>query len=456
MVWLGLVAGFYALQADLRRRRLPGDAYFIILGIAVAGLAGSKLYHDLESPREFLAHPASMFFSNTGFAWFGALLGGLLAIWFFARHYRVPYLLLLDVCTPAAAVGYAIGRLGCLLAGDGDYGIATSLPWGMSFPNGLVPTTERVHPTPIYEFLAWLLIFFFLWREGRRSAQQQRPTGIVLAEYLILTGVARFLVEFIRINPRYYLGLFGPGVVAPSSGALLMWSNAQVVGLASIAAGALLLAFLLPRYFHQSEKRPILQHVSSWGEGLQPEWAPASAECRHPERWKMLDAETAEVEVLDFLRTLVTTVKPELIVETGTFMGISTLRMAQGLRRNGFGRIITCESDPAIFAEAQERFRNSGLGQWIEARNQSSLDLRVDGTIDLLFSDSDPSVREQEVRRFLPQIRAHGLILMHDSSSHLPAVREAALRLEAEGLISTTLLPTPRGLVLAQKRAGRS
>jgi phosphatidylglycerol---prolipoprotein diacylglyceryl transferase len=259
MVWLGLVAGFYALQADLRRRRLPGDAYFMILGIALAGLVGSKLYHDLESPQEFFSHPA-MFFSNTGFAWFGAMLGGLLALWFFARHYKVPYLMLLDVCTPAAAVGYAIGRLGCLLAGDGDYGIPTSLPWGMSFPNGLVPTTERVHPTPIYECLAWLLIFYFLWREGRRAAQSQRPTGLVLSEYLILTGLARFLVEFIRINPRYYLGFSGPGIIAPTRDALLMWSNAQVVGLASMAAGALLLAVILLRFRGRS------QHKNATGE----------------------------------------------------------------------------------------------------------------------------------------------------------------------------------------------
>ena len=454
MVWLGLVAGFYALQADLRRRRLPGDAYFIILGIAVAGLVGSKLYHDLESPAEFLAHPG-MLFSNTGFAWFGAVVGGLLAVWLFARRYRIPYLAVLDVCAPAAAVGYAIGRLGCLLAGDGDYGIPTSLPWGMSFPNGLVPTTERVHPTPIYEFIVWLVIFYFLWREGRKSAQLQRPQGTVLAEYLILTGLARFLVEFIRINPRYYLGFDGPGVVAPSHGAALMWSNAQVAGLGSVAAGALLLAIVVPRFLRGREEHRIVQHVSAWGEGIQPEWAPATPECRHPERWRMMDAQSAEIEVLNFLRTLVTTVKPELIVETGTFMGISTLHLAEGLQRNGFGRIITCEFDPLVFAKAQERFRGSGLEGWIEARNQSSLETRIDGPIDILFSDSDPAVREQEVRRFLPQVRPNGLILMHDASSHFKVVRQAALRLEAEGLISVTLLPTPRGLVLAQKREGR-
>jgi len=97
----------------------------------------------------------------------------------------------------------------------------------------------------------------------------------------------------------------------------------------------------------------------------------------------------------------------------------------------------------------------SGLAQWIDLRNGSSLEIEVPGQIDLLFSDSDLDIREQEVRRFLPQTSSNGLILMHDASSHQRKVREAALRLEAEGLISAVLLPTPRGLIIAQKREGR-
>ncbi len=169
----------------------------------------------------------------------------------------------------------------------------------------------------------------------------------------------------------------------------------------------------------------------------------------------MFDSQTAEVEVLEFLRTLVTTVKPKLVVETGTFMGISALRIAEGLRQNGFGRVITCESDPVVFAKAKARIEASGLAPWIDCRNESSLELQVEGTIDLLFSDSDVPRREQEVRRFLPQINPHGLILIHDASSHVKGVRQAALRLEQEGLISAVLLSTPRGLVVAQKRQGR-
>lgn len=169
----------------------------------------------------------------------------------------------------------------------------------------------------------------------------------------------------------------------------------------------------------------------------------------------MYDSMTAEVEVLEFLRCVVTTIKPELVLETGTFSGISTLWIAEGLKQNGRGRVVTCEFDPAVYAKAKKRFEESELASWIECRNESSLDLKIDGRIDLLFSDSDMPIREQEVRRFLPQINPYGLILMHDASSHLKQVRQAALKLEAEGLISVVLIPTPRGLVVAQRREGR-
>jgi len=130
---------------------------------------------------------------------------------------------MLDLAAPAVAVGYGVGRLGCLISGDGDYGIPTNLPWGMSFPNGLVPTTQRVHPTPIYELLVALLIAAWLWRRGTESGRL--PAGQITGEYLVLSGVARFLVEFIRINPRIYWGM----------------SNAQVASLGSIVAGILLM-----------------------------------------------------------------------------------------------------------------------------------------------------------------------------------------------------------------------
>src|SRR5262249_1967250 len=127
----------------------------------------------------------------------------------------------------------------------------------------------------------------------------------------------------------------------------------------------------------------------------------------------------------------------------------------EGLKANGVGRVITCEYDPKVFAAAKRRFETSDFGSWIDARNESSLEMKVDGRIDLLFCDSDAPIREQEVRHFFPQVNPYGLILMHDASSSMKTVREAALKMEAEGLLSVLLLPTPRGLVMAQKREGR-
>jgi phosphatidylglycerol:prolipoprotein diacylglycerol transferase len=240
MVAIGLLTAAYVLQADFNRRRSEfhksgylkadidhgqHDEGFLIVGVAgLAGLMGARLYHVLESPRELIADP-SVLISRFGFAWFGGFLGGFVALAILARRLRIPLLGFLDLCSPAAAVGYAIGRIGCLLSGDGDYGVPTSLPWGMSFPNGVVPTTDRVHPTPLYEFFIWLAIAAFLWHLGKNTIRNTRRRGEIFCAYLILTGAARFLIEFIRINPRSFFGL----------------SNAQTASLASMVVGAILL-----------------------------------------------------------------------------------------------------------------------------------------------------------------------------------------------------------------------
>src|ERR1700730_15519831 len=172
----GLLVTAYVLQADFDRRRVelyPGKKSksqptnrkyegFLIIGIAgFAGLIGGRLYHLLESPSEFFANPWASLLSRYGFAWFGEFLGGLIALVMLARYLKIPLLEFLDICSSAAAVGYAIGRIGCFLSGDGDYGRPTSLAWGMSFPDDVVPT-DRVYTTPLYEFFIGLAIAAFL------------------------------------------------------------------------------------------------------------------------------------------------------------------------------------------------------------------------------------------------------------------------------------------------------
>src|SRR6266478_9378395 len=240
MVATGLLVAAYVLQADFDRRRAQfvksgylksdsepshHDEGFFIVGVAgIAGIVGARLYHVLETPRELIADP-SMLISRFGFAWFGGLLGGFVALAYLARRFEIPTLIFMDLCSRAAAVGYAIGRIGCLLSGDGDYGVPTSLPWGMSFPNGIVPTIQRVHPTPIYEFLSCVLIAAILWRMSTKAMDNEGSHGEIISAYLILTGIARFLVEFIRINPKELYGL----------------TNAQIVSLLSMVLGFALL-----------------------------------------------------------------------------------------------------------------------------------------------------------------------------------------------------------------------
>ena len=166
-----------------------------------------------------------------------------------ARRFKIPVATMFDVVAPAAALGYAIGRIGCLISGDGDYGIPTSLPWGMSFPNGLEPTTKaclergwpascNVHPTPIYEFLGGVIIAALLWRMATKAMGSGGTHGEIISANLIWTGIARFLVEFIRINPRVFYGL----------------TNAQVVSLLSIVAPGV---FLLAEAIEVTGDRPV-------------------------------------------------------------------------------------------------------------------------------------------------------------------------------------------------------
>jgi predicted O-methyltransferase YrrM len=326
-------------------------------------------------------------------------------------------LTVLDVVCVAATVGAALGLIPLAVV-NGDLPLYAPATWGIAAAG---------------------LLAAFLWSEGRRQLQFQRPAGIVFGEWLILGGAYQLLET----------ATFGGWPHVPH-GAVAR----TACGVAILTGGAVI-GVIVPRFVRRYEGHHILDRVGEQEDFVQPEYVGATAECPHPEWWQMVDSQSSELEVLDFLKSIVITTKPRLIVETGTFIGYSAIKMAEGLKANGFGKLITIEFDPAIFAKAKERIDASGLGDWIEYRNASSLETPIDGTIDILFSDSHLTIREQEIRRFLPQIDARGLILVHDASSHFKVVREAALRLEQEGLISVVLLSTPRGLVIAQKREGR-
>lgn len=219
MLWLAAVTAAFVMDRGFKRAKIDADAVGMVAIAVLAGIVGAKLWHVIDTPSEFRDMGWRVLWDTAGFAWFGGLVFGISALVIQGLWAKIGGLRMLDLAAPAAAIGYGIGRIGCFLSGDGCYGIETNLPWGISFPNGIEPTPPgvRVHPTPLYELAMGLLIGWFLWwRGGKRHS-----VGAIVGEYLVLTGIARFMVEFIRRNPKILWGL----------------SNAQIASAGSVVAG---------------------------------------------------------------------------------------------------------------------------------------------------------------------------------------------------------------------------
>src|SRR3954469_12363012 len=131
-------------------------AYEAVFAALIGGLVGAKLWYVLEN--------GGAFFSGTGLVFYGGLIGGALAVSAWAWYRGELDLQLTDAVVPSLAAAYAIGRIGCQLSGDGDYGSDWDGPWAMAYPNGTVPIDTPVHPTPIYETLAMGAFALLLWR----------------------------------------------------------------------------------------------------------------------------------------------------------------------------------------------------------------------------------------------------------------------------------------------------
>ena len=231
LLWLAAVAAAFVMDRTFRRAGITADAVGMVAVAVVMGILGAKLWHVIDTPIEFRQEGWRVLWDTAGFAWFGGLVFGISALVFQGWWAKIGGLRTLDLAAPAAAIGYGIGRIGCFLSGDGCYGIETMLRWplGMSFPNGIDPTLPgvRVYPTPLYEFAAGLLIGWWLWRRGGKA----HGTGAIVGQYLVLSGIARFLVEFIRRNPKILFGL----------------SNAQLASLGSVVAGVVLVLWAARR-----------------------------------------------------------------------------------------------------------------------------------------------------------------------------------------------------------------
>jgi phosphatidylglycerol---prolipoprotein diacylglyceryl transferase len=203
MFALGFVSAGVLVGKRLVELGKPVDwAYEVVFSALAGGFIGARVYYMVQNWDEVKDDLFGSIFSGQGLVWYGGAIGGAIAVVLWARYRDFLSLALLDLCAPALAIGYAVGRIGCQLSGDGDYGVPSDLPWAMAYPDGTVPTTEEVHPTPVYETLAMGLGAWLLWQMRDRFR-----TGVLFAIYLVYAGSERFLVEFLRRNDSVALGL---------------------------------------------------------------------------------------------------------------------------------------------------------------------------------------------------------------------------------------------------------
>ena len=215
---IAALVGLWLFRRELQRSGLPLDATDAGTVGVFGGLIGAKVLWTIEHAGT--APLQELLFSRGGLSWYGGLIGGVALGFGYILIKGWPVIPILSAATPALAFGHLIGRIGCFLVGD-DYGTPSNLPWAVAFPDGLPPTTVRVHPTQLYEAVGLALLGWLLLRWRRQGAAD----GIILGRYLVGAGMLRFVVEFIRVNERIAFGL----------------SVAHYVSLAAIVLGSVLL-----------------------------------------------------------------------------------------------------------------------------------------------------------------------------------------------------------------------
>lgn len=220
------------LRRELDRQGFQGDiAVTIVAAGAIGGIIGAKIYYVLFLVEQFSIRDI---FSPTGLVWYGGLIGGSAAISWVIHRSSNPFLPTVDIIGPLLLLGYGIGRVGCLLAGDGDYGPPSDVPWAMAFPNGTVPTVDRVHPTPIYETLISVTFFGILWSQRKKFVS---IPGLLFGASLVLLAVERFIVEFWRLTPRVF----------PETSSMAWLTSPQVVSIILFCFGIFLMVWMSKR-----------------------------------------------------------------------------------------------------------------------------------------------------------------------------------------------------------------
>ncbi|MEQ9620215.1 MAG: prolipoprotein diacylglyceryl transferase [Deltaproteobacteria bacterium] len=244
MIALCFLVGYWIVSVEGKRKGLQDKLVSnMFLAAMIGGIVGAKLLYLFENVpvSELLRHPLENLLSRGGLTYYGGFFGAILLVWIIAYRGKLSMWVVGDLAAPALAIAYAIGRVGCLLVGD-DYGVPSNLPWAMSFPEGLPPTTDTVHPTQLYEIIIMSIVFVYIWKIRKKV----KPAGWLFSIYLILAGLERFFIEFIRnTTPSPIPGL----------------SVAQVMALVIILIGA----FKLYSLHSTAEKVPEPERPKKFG-----------------------------------------------------------------------------------------------------------------------------------------------------------------------------------------------
>ena len=243
---LSLYVGIFTLSRSFEINGIKGElAERYVLTGGIVGLLGARVWYIFTHWQDVKDDLVGAIFSGAGFVFYGGFIFGSIALLILAKIDKVKIVSFLDSIGPTLALGYAIGRIGCQLSGDGDYGIPTDGFWGMSYANGVVPTPIgiRAYPAPVFESIMACGIFSFLFSIERKQKWLNKPLSR-FSVYLMLIAIERFLIEFIRRNKKFDIGfeIFGSEV---------MLSQAQII---SIGLVIITLAMVvLPRFNSNSK-----------------------------------------------------------------------------------------------------------------------------------------------------------------------------------------------------------
>jgi len=225
MMAIGFIVSYLLLQAESKKLGdHPDLASNIVFWAAIGGILGSKIMYLLENIPDFLADPKGMIFSGSGLVFHGGLIGGTIAVIAVLKKSRKQIGIYADIIGPLLLIGQGFGRIGCFFAGC-CHGKACSLPWAMTFPYASPPANYPVHPTQLYEAFLNFAFYFVLVKVIRPKTTK---VGQTMAIYLMFAGLERFLIEFIRVNPRGWLNL----------------SSAQFTSVGMFCAGLIIILFL--------------------------------------------------------------------------------------------------------------------------------------------------------------------------------------------------------------------